>query len=94
MITFGITNNKTKQCLMPPNGIYRKTHTTSVIFLPKMFKLNLVIRKQVDKSKLRNIMANNCLGSSKFQMPLQTKKKKGIALELKGTLQLNSMCDP
>ena len=43
---------------MPPNGIHRKTHTTYVIFLPKMFKLNLVIRKQVDKSKLRDIMAN------------------------------------
>ena len=68
MVTFGITNNKTEQCLMSPNGIQRKTHTTYIIFLPKMFKLNLGIRKQVDKSELRNIMANNCLGSSKFQM--------------------------
>lgn len=55
-----ISNNGTKCHFRSPYVIKWKVHKyTYVVFLPKMFNLNLIIRKNSDKSRLWEILQDN-----------------------------------
>lgn len=70
---------------------------TYVEFPPKMFTLNLVIRKQLDKSKLRDITQNNWSRLFKNVNILKDPKKlrnNSRLKEIQDIWQLNAMCEP
>lgn len=57
--------------------MHRKGHVTSVMFPPRTFNLNVNIRKQSDKTKLRNVLyKTHRLNSSKTSLINKENKTK------------------
>lgn len=54
-----ITNNGPNRHHVPPDMMHEGDNIPSVMFLPKIYNLNLIARKPV-KYKLRDILLNKC----------------------------------
>lgn len=75
VIKLTITNNWRNQCLVPPDIMYWEENITYMVFLPKMFSLNLIMREQSDKFKSRDIHIL-LPGLSKTTKIMKNQKKK------------------
>lgn len=80
-----ITNHGTKGHHLSPDVIRLERHTTYVVFLTKMFHQNLIMKKQSDKSRYRNILQNNRTELPKILQCLESCKRQGNYFRLKET---------
>ena len=73
MTNTNLTSNKTVWRYAPPDTTHWEEHITSVLFLPKMFNFNLIMRETSDKPKLRDIYKITEQYSSKESRSWRTK---------------------
>lgn len=83
--------------LLPVMGCRERHYIAYVIFLPRIFYLNLIIRKQSFKSILKDDLQNKCARLLKSYQFHKRPEKGWECFRLKDdkeTCQVNPMCEP